>query len=157
VERLSMNTSYSSDTMNGTLHVRGAVRENVMAADWTNAPWPAGTFLGSLRDAARRDLLSVGIDRPFAAKQPILSQGDFNNHIVLILDGVAKISTTTINGHHELLGIAARGELIGEMAFLTGNPRSAHVAAATRVHTKIVAASRFDEFLRRWPEVTTHV
>jgi CRP-like cAMP-binding protein len=133
------------------------MQEIVMAAEWTNTTWPAETFLGSLRDVVRRDLLTVGVDRPFAAKEPIIRQGEPHNHVVLILDGVIKVSTTTINGHHALLAVSTRGELIGEMAFLTGAPRSAHVLAATRVHAKTVAASRFAEFLNRWPDVTNQV
>jgi CRP-like cAMP-binding protein len=109
--------------------------------------WPAKSFLGLLTVEERCALLSLGRLRRIAVRHQLLSQGDDSQHVLVILQGVARISAATTNGHSAVLGFRSAGDLIGEMAYFTGAERSASVTALTEVPMASVPGVRFAEFL----------
>lgn len=60
----------------------------------------------------------------FAPGEPVVREGDASRALYVIADGAAKVERGS-----KVIGDLARGELFGEMAFLTGEPRAATVRA----------------------------
>lgn len=119
--------------------------------------WPAKSFLGSIGPRAGGQLLREGRERAYRRGDTILDHGDDSKHVVLVLAGLAKVVGSAAPGHESVLALRARGDLLGEMAFLTGLPRSARVAAAGTVRARLVSADVFAGFLAEHPAVATAV
>jgi CRP/FNR family cyclic AMP-dependent transcriptional regulator len=116
-------------------------------------PWPHSSFLGSLTSGERDALLALGVERKYPPGKIILRQGEAGEFVVLIVRGIAKVGIVADTGKEMLVGIRGAGELIGEMAALSGEPRFASVAAATEVHGKVIKAGPFIGHLARSPGV----
>jgi CRP-like cAMP-binding protein len=118
----------------------------------TPAPgtWPPGTFLGSLAPAAAAELAALSIRRQFAPGRTIIREGARDLHVVLLINGFVKVSTA-VQGFGTLLGIRLPGDVVGEIAALTGDPRCATVTACGRVTAGLVSRLDFEAFLRRHP------
>ncbi|MEU2629526.1 Crp/Fnr family transcriptional regulator [Kitasatospora sp. NPDC007106] len=119
--------------------------------------WPDRSFLGTLERTAEQDLLRAGRERVFRRGETILDHGDDSRHLVLLLSGLAKVVGSAAPGYESVLALRAGGDLLGEMAFLTGMPRSARVAAATVVRARVVPADAFTRFLAAHPAAATAV
>jgi CRP/FNR family cyclic AMP-dependent transcriptional regulator len=112
--------------------------------------WPAGSFLAALSDPLRTELMKLGVVTAYPRGRTILSQGDSGDLVLLLLGGVVKIFLISGEGDELLLALRSRGDVIGEMAFITGEPRSARVVAATEVNARVVKPADFRAFLDRW-------
>src|SRR5262249_41144931 len=80
-------------------------------------------------------------------------QGSTGNHVVLVHRGNAKVVTDTSDGRAVLLGVRRRGEVLGEIRYLTHQPRTATVIAAGRVQAYVLGFDAFDQYLDRHPQV----
>lgn len=113
--------------------------------------WPRSSFLGSLTDGEREALLALGVGRVYPRGKTILRQGETGELVVLILHGIAKVNVVAETGKETLLGIRGAGELMGEMAALSGQLRSASVSAATELHGRVIMKGPFVAYLGRSP------
>lgn len=120
-------------------------------------PWPRRSFLGTLTNGERQELLELGSERLYTPGTSILRQGEEGKTVVLILNGIAKISIVSETGNEILVGIRGAGELIGEMAPLSGESRSASAIAATRVNGRVITARLFLGHLGRSPGVASRL
>lgn len=100
-------------------------------------------FWSRLTAGQRGEMLRVGTRVRFGADGTILRQGDRNRHLVVILTGSAKVVRNPGNGPEKILALCAPGTLIGELAALTGAPRSAEVRALEPVGALIVSDVEF--------------
>ena len=119
--------------------------------------WPHRSFLGSLTSGDRQDLLALGTERDYPLGRTILRQGEEGAIVVLILSGIAKINIVAETGTEVLVGIRGAGELIGEMAPLSGESRSASAVAATKVSSRVIKAEPFLSYLGRSPRVASRL
>ncbi|WP_101831281.1 Crp/Fnr family transcriptional regulator [Frankia canadensis] len=115
--------------------------------------WPPASVLGRVPESARADILQLGTYREFASEDVLMREGDRTNFVVILLTGWVKVTATTENGGFALLAIRHGGDLIGELAGLDSEPRSATITAAGAVLAKVVAADAFVAFLHRQPDV----
>jgi CRP/FNR family cyclic AMP-dependent transcriptional regulator len=88
----------------------------------------------------------------FAPREKIFGEGEPSDHIAILLAGIVKITASTASGHEALLGLRGAGEIVGEFAVLSGNPRSATVRALDDVRARLVPASAFVNALRQHPD-----
>ena len=65
----------------------------------------------------------------FAKDQTIIKQGELDNRLFIIADGVVSIELIQPDGSKTELGRLGVGEFFGEMALMTGEPRTADVIA----------------------------
>ena len=65
----------------------------------------------------------------FAKDQTIIKQGESDNRLFIIADGVVSIELIQPDGSKTELGRLGVGEFFGEMALMTGEPRTADVIA----------------------------
>lgn len=119
--------------------------------------WPGSSFLAQLAPVPRRQLLDLGVERRYVRGEVVLQQGEPGRSVVVLLEGLTKVSALSVSGDELLLSLRTRGDLLGEMGFVTGFPRSAQVAAATAVRARLISELEFSGFLRRNPEQAMRV
>jgi CRP/FNR family cyclic AMP-dependent transcriptional regulator len=105
--------------------------------------------IGELFAAGRRVML-----RPGAV---VVSEGDDSGRVVLVTSGRLKVSTFSEGGRETVLGFRGRGDLIGELAAIDGEPHLATVTAVEPTGIVTLTADRFVEGLRDRPEAAISV
>ncbi|WP_314252653.1 Crp/Fnr family transcriptional regulator [Streptomyces kutzneri] len=105
----------------------------------------AGEHAATLRD--------LGVQVRYAPGDVILREHEPSTHAVLLQEGIAKVVITAETGQEVILGLRESPDIVGEMAALDGQPRSASVIAKTDVMTTIVTAAQLNDFLEAHPEV----
>jgi|HubBroStandDraft_1064217.scaffolds.fasta_scaffold11410_3 CRP/FNR family cyclic AMP-dependent transcriptional regulator len=117
---------------------------------------PSGFFF-SLTDAQRNALLELGSGCTYRAGQVMMREGNPGRAVIIILAGLAKITALSEHGKEILLGFRGNGDLIGEMAVLSSERRSATVTAATSLNGRLILAESFVAYLERSPQVANRV
>jgi CRP/FNR family cyclic AMP-dependent transcriptional regulator len=109
-------------------------------------------FLGQL-DAADADALLTRIRRRRVAKlQPIMHAGAAGDDVVLVLSGRVKLVAYGADKREVVLAIRGAGELVGEMAALGGQRRTATVIAVDDVELGYLPADGLRAFLIEHPD-----
>jgi CRP-like cAMP-binding protein len=116
--------------------------------------WPTHSLLGSLPPAERVHLLGLGTEVRFDEGDVLLREGDAGTHVFLLVSGFAKVTATVENGEISLLAVRAAGDLVGEMAALTGAPRSATVTACGPLTARVAQGAELRRLLERRPAIS---
>ena len=123
-------------------------------------PYPAlarHALFQAMEADERARLLALGIQRRFAAGQLIFQRGDPGNSMMLVQQGLVKISILSEEGKELTFAIIRPGECFGEIALLDGQPRSADATAVGRCTLFIVQRQDFVPFLERYPHMAIHL
>lgn len=99
------------------------------------------------------DLGPLGRERSLEAAATLWQEGDPGDHVVLLLEGRLEVSHQTPDGEDIILRHLYPGSLVGEMAALDGQPRSATVRARAESRLLVIPADGFRQFLRERPDV----
>src|SRR6266581_9763730 len=83
----------------------------------------------------------------FAENELIFQQGDVGDGLYIILQGRVRIASTDHFGRERVLAFYGPGEFFGDMAVLTGAPRSASATASTDVRLLQLRKDDFDILL----------
>jgi CRP-like cAMP-binding protein len=62
----------------------------------------------------------------------IIAQGSDGGHLAYIMEGKVEVLREGADGEPEVVAILGTGDILGEMALLTGQPRNASVRAAEK-------------------------
>lgn len=117
--------------------------------------WPPASLLGGLPVPARDKLLQTGSPVRYPERGKVLiREGDTTRFVVIILDGIVKITASANGGRDALLSIRMAGDLIGEFAALDDRPRSASATTCGVVAGRIIRADEFTSMLRRDPDLS---
>src|SRR3954469_8900719 len=92
----------------------------------------------------------------FPAGDTIFTQGHLGTEMFIIQEGEVQI-VKHIGGHSHVLSRLEKGDFFGEMALLEAMPSTAAACATTDVKLVAINGSRFDEMLRRNPEVAVRI
>ncbi len=114
---------------------------------------PKGSVFAECTESQLADLLSVGSMVPTRTNDEILRQGDEGTSLVIVLDGVVRISMVTPNGREIILDYAEAGSVIGEIAVLDGQPRTASAIAMWPGRIFRLSRGAFEGFIERHPKV----
>jgi CRP/FNR family transcriptional regulator, cyclic AMP receptor protein len=117
------------------------------------AQWPQVTLLGRLQPSTRAEFLTLGMARTFPPKRIIIRQWDQSQHSVLLVSGIVKVVGSTSAGYEALLDIRVRGDLVGEMSAMDGEPRSASVVTCSTVDSRWIRQADLRGFIDRHPDV----
>jgi CRP/FNR family cyclic AMP-dependent transcriptional regulator len=82
------------------------------------------------------------------AGRTIFRKGDAANGCYLVLDGALKVVLPAAGGQETLLAILGKGDLVGEMALIDGQPRSATVTTVKASVLRHVSATIFERVSR---------
>lgn len=114
-------------------------------------------FYGSLTDAEREALREAGAVRRFPPNAFLFTEGAHSAHVIVVLSGRLKISSYTKDGKEVVLGVRGPGDLLGELAALDEEPRSASVSTLEPVEALVVTADRFRSFLADNPRIALEI
>ena len=95
--------------------------------------------------------------RKWPAGTVIFQRGDDGNYMILVTEGRIKLSLITAQGKELSLRHLEPGTLLGEMAVLDGEHRSADAAATVATEGYVIGKSEFMNFLGRNPEAAEAV
>ncbi|WP_184987202.1 cyclic nucleotide-binding domain-containing protein [Sphaerisporangium rubeum] len=81
------------------------------------------------------------------ARSVLLRQGDPGTHVMALHTGSVMITVKSGQGKQTLISVRAAGELLGDLAVLDGQPRTATVIAAEACRVHAVPAPEFLQFV----------
>ncbi len=102
-------------------------------------------------------LAARGRAAAFARGTRIFTRGDAGERLLLVLDGVVRISTVSLEGREMVLSFVHGGELLGEIAALDGGPRTADATAMTDVGAFGWGRAAFLEVMRAHPDFALRI
>ncbi len=113
----------------------------------------ASRFFAEFSAAALEELLSTTSVRSFARGDTIVREGESGASWFLIEEGEVDVQTTDPAGHDLVLARLGPGEFFGEVAVLTGRPRTATIVARGEVTVIEVSRQDLDHIAATHPEV----
>jgi CRP/FNR family cyclic AMP-dependent transcriptional regulator len=108
-----------------------------------------GTFLALLPAEERVRVLGLGWAQKFPAGATMMYEGEPGERVMILSSGRAKVTRVLEGGHETLLSIRDPGDVVGELAFIDGQPRIASVSALDPVEAQIIGSSAFRAHLER--------
>ncbi|MEU7785083.1 MULTISPECIES: Crp/Fnr family transcriptional regulator [unclassified Amycolatopsis] len=112
-----------------------------------------GALLAYLADADREYLLSRGTRRRFRANDVVLMEGDPSDHVHVLVAGWVRVSAIVEDGREVLFGLRGPGEVLGDLAAVTGRPRTASVRAIEPCTVFQLTGAQFIDVLHARPEI----
>lgn len=89
--------------------------------------------------------------RRFARGQALFHEGQLPDRVVLMQSGCVKVTCTTTTGREIVLAFRGPGELVGELAAIDDEPRSATIVAVESVEALTLTPRDFLAFLETHP------
>lgn len=89
-------------------------------------------IFGGLEADVLEVVARLSVWRDWAAETALFQRGDEGNHMVIVASGRLRMSLVSMAGREMMLGALGPGGVIGEVALIDGQPRSADVTTMTR-------------------------
>ncbi|GAB3738275.1 hypothetical protein GCM10027598_66470 [Amycolatopsis oliviviridis] len=102
-------------------------------------------------------LRSAGHVKVWQPGQILALQGSPPTSMFVVLHGWVKISATNYRGEDAPLAARGPAEIVGELAPISGLPRSATMSAIDEVHTLVVPREKFLGVLRDRPRIAEEI
>lgn len=112
-----------------------------------------GVLLSAMGAEGCKTLFADARPVEYRAGQTIFAAGEPGATLVLIEEGRVEVSITSITGRKSVLAHMGPGEVLGEIAALDGDTRSADSVAATRVSGRILSRDNVLAFVSARPKV----
>jgi CRP/FNR family transcriptional regulator, cyclic AMP receptor protein len=116
--------------------------------DETDTPFVARLTAEELAALRRRAVV-----RRFARGATIVHQGEVPGRVVLIERGHAKVMATTEDGKEIVLAFRGPGDIVGEAAALSGEPRTATVRALDPIEALAIPVADFEAAIEEQPRI----
>lgn len=112
------------------------------------------SFLARLELDARRALLALGTERRRRRGATLMFEGDAGDEVLVVLEGRAKVVSTTDEGRELVLALRGPGDLLGELTAIAADelPRFASVVALDDCRVQAIDGAAFRRFLTDHPE-----
>ena len=114
---------------------------------------PQEPFTASLAAEELAALRARAVVRQFARGATILYQGEVPGRVVVIDSGHAKVTATTEDGKEIVLAFRGPGDIVGESAALSREPRSATIRALEPLTALAIAVDDFEALLEQHPRI----
>lgn len=112
----------------------------------------ASIFSGLGEEDLKR-LSGLLVPQPYPPGEIVIHQGDFGDSIYFICRGEVDVFIRNEEGAENTIGHLGEGDFFGEMALLTGSPRSASVRVTRDALFLILYKNDFDAFLKEHPHL----
>ena len=124
-----------------------------------DCPSTMDSLAGSMPfEALNEDILALlhsnMTEQKFEPGAFLMRQGEPGTFLILLTSGEVDVSVEK-DGQVYDLKRAGAGEVLGEMALLTGEPRTASCVAVTPTNALVLTADRFEELARQHPRIST--
>jgi transcriptional regulator with GAF, ATPase, and Fis domain len=111
-----------------------------------------GIFKDFLPDNLARILPGL-TEKIFTADETILYRGDPGDSMFIVLSGSVLITLVNDEGFEYTINTLWQGDNFGEIALMTGEPRSANVKAVTEVRLAELSQESFFELISEYPKL----
>ena len=95
--------------------------------------------------------------RELAGGETLMREGDPADGVSFVISGRLRAFVTNDDGEPRVIGEIARGETVGEMGILTGEPRTATVVAVRDTVLAHATRASFEQLLASHPELPIHM
>lgn len=95
-----------------------------------------------------------GVTRTYPKNAILLSEGDENDSLYVILSGKVKVYLNDEKGREAILRIQGADEYFGELALIDTAPRSASVVTLEATQLAVVSKAAFKQCLAEEPEIS---
>ena len=124
-----------------------AAPEPACPTQFTSSPF------ASLATETLSSLLSVMEPREYAEGELLIRQGDSAEYLLLIISGTALARVRDMPGDRPPVGEFGPGDVVGEIALITEEPRTADVIARTPMRALRLPSAEFDRLALRHPDL----
>ncbi|GIT30949.1 MAG: hypothetical protein Ct9H300mP1_29950 [Planctomycetaceae bacterium] len=120
--------------------------------DFSNTGWiSADTFAGLPPDAM--SLLETCLqEKHFQQGEHLIPQGDIGEEMFVITSGHALVMTEDKEGQRHVIARTGPGDVLGEMALLAREPRTADAIAQEPLVARVLPAETFHTLIESYPE-----
>jgi CRP-like cAMP-binding protein len=122
-----------------------------------DSSWPPRSFVGRLCQVDREALMGLGIRYVLGPGRLVIAQGERSRHVVILQTGYVKVTTTTAGYQEALMAVRGPGDIIGELAAMSGAERSATVTTCGRIIGRLISHNVLEQFLTDHPAVSRHL
>ncbi len=109
-------------------------------------------ILGFLTEQELRDLAAGALPLMVAPGERIVVQGEAGDSLFVVADGEVEVVLRQDDGRDRVVDRMGPGAVVGEMALLTGERRTATVRAVDAALVLVIGPSRYEPLLRAHPE-----
>jgi CRP-like cAMP-binding protein len=113
--------------------------------------------LSVLPKALSAALFAAARKQHLKADQTLFTAGDPGDGCYRIETGVLKVTVISDSGRERILAILGPGALVGELAMIDAQPRSASVVAARDSDVSYISRNTFEAIAEAHPEVYRHI
>jgi CRP/FNR family cyclic AMP-dependent transcriptional regulator len=110
-------------------------------------------FLAALSTEETGALRAPAVVRSFPRGTALFHERQAADRVLVVLQGCVKLSCVSDGGKEVVLAIRGPGDLLGELAAIDGEPRSATATALEPVEALSLSAGDFRSFLEAHPRV----
>ena len=114
----------------------------------------ASPLFRELEPDARRELSLEIVPVRLGGGETLMREGDAGDAMYVVVSGRLSVVVATAAGGEQSIAEVGRGETVGEMALLTGAPRSATVRGLRDTVLLRLSKSSFDALIERHPRAT---
>lgn len=118
-----------------------------------SSPLRSFPIFSSLSDDSLGQLIQGMREQRWSAGQLIFTRGDAGDHMFAVLSGRIRLVLANSRGREIVLRTLGPGDILGEMALLDGEPRSADATAAEATTCLVLTRARFETVARQRPDV----
>ncbi|HEY3753536.1 MAG TPA: Crp/Fnr family transcriptional regulator [Pseudonocardiaceae bacterium] len=111
------------------------------------------SFWGRLGPEERVALVGAGVRRSYSAGAVLCQQGDQTHHVLVLLSGHVRVTRVAMDGRETVAGVRGPGDVLGELAAVDAQPRSATVSALVDVQTLTIPGKRFAALCQTQPRI----
>ena len=101
------------------------------------------------------ELQHLATEQLFAPEDTLVQQGDKATSLMVIREGVAEIRVEDDDGTIHVIGCIGPGQVLGEMALLTSEPRTASAVAIEQVRAAVLPVESFHGLCSRHPQLSS--
>jgi CRP/FNR family cyclic AMP-dependent transcriptional regulator len=141
------------DNHSGATNMVAETRTRDPATDIRRAALQAIPLFQILQPSELESVVAHAAVRRYARGEAILRKGDPGNAMIVILQGRVRISSMSEDGREIILGVLGPGEVLGEIALLDGQERSADASALQECVAVVVERSNFLRLLHGSPDL----
>jgi CRP/FNR family transcriptional regulator, cyclic AMP receptor protein len=116
-----------------------------------------GTFVALLEPAEWAQLQALGRTVTFPSGSVLMYEREPSDRVMIVLAGHVKTTVVDDGGRETLLSIRDPGDVLGELASIDGQPRSATVTALGPVNALLISATIFRAHLETTPRIAVAV
>lgn len=99
----------------------------------------------------------VATKKELKEKEVLISQGDLNQSVYIILSGIVRVYCLTASGDYINLAILGPGDIVGELSYLGNKPRSATAETLTQAAVLEISSSNLARLTKTIPRLSQNL